>query len=53
MRGDMPNTVARRKLMAFGCCISSASTATLSIAYCEIGCKGEVSEQKLPAAPEP
>jgi len=32
IRGDMPNTVARRKLIAFGCCSSAFSTSTLSIA---------------------
>ena len=53
MRGDMPNTVARRMLMALGCFISDFSTSTFSIAYWEIGRSGDSSVQKLFLSPLP
>ena len=53
MRGAMPNTVARRRLTAFGWRSSAFSTSTFSIAYCEIGRSGDSSVQKLFLSPLP
>ena len=50
---DMPNTVASRKLMALGFCINSFSMPTFSIAYWEIGRKGDSSVQWLLSSPVP
>ena len=45
IRGEIPNTVANRKLVAFGNSRSAFSTVTLSRAYSDNGFNGEFSSQ--------